>query len=116
MSFMQRHFVIACTVTERVEAEQPDTHGNPIYEDGVPVPTMCWIAPRSGPESSDGRSVESGWTVYLPASLAGRVSAFSRLDVEGYGSLEVEGDPAVHRSLATRWPTHVEVTARRSTA
>lgn len=116
MTFLDRHMRTRCTVFNRVESENPDVHGNPVYVDAEPIPTMCFVAPRVAPESLDGRAVEQGWTVYLGPQLAGRVNAFAYLDVEGYGRMEVEGEPAVHNSLVTGWPHHVEVTCRRSTA
>lgn len=117
MTFLDRHMVLACTVVNRVEQPEPDVHGNPVYADAEPIPTMCFVSPRAGIESPDGRGVEQGWTVYLPSAMAGRVNTFSYLDVEGYGRMECDGEPMVHRSLQPpHWPHHVEVSTRRGSA
>lgn len=116
MSFIERHMTIPCSVINRIEAQEPDAHGNPVYVDDPPIPTMCFVAPRGGMETQDGRAVTEGWTVYLGPQLAGRINSFSYIDVEGYGLMEVEGVPNILRSLADHFPHHVEVTTRRSSA
>lgn len=104
-----------CQVINRVEAAEPDSHGNPVYEDADPIPSRCFVSARAGSEFQDGRAVEQGWTLLLPADMAGRINAFAYIDVEGYGLMECDGEPAVLQSLATHAVHHVEVTARRTT-
>ncbi len=115
MTYLDRHMQTLCVVTRRVQSGDTDTHGNPVYVNET-VTSRCLVQPGSRMEGTEGRSSQSGYTIFLPPEMLGHVDAFSRLDVEGYGRLECDGDPAAYRRMSTGAVHHIEVSARRSTA
>lgn len=115
-TFLDRHLRTPCIVRNRVEAPEPDLHGNTTYTFADPINTMGRLVERASPELGDGRSYEQTFTLLLPADMAGRIDAFAQVEVIGHGPLEVEGEPVIHESLTTPGPHHVEATVRRGTA
>ena len=131
-TYLDNALAVPCTVHARYPSPDPDEHGNVVYVDD-PYDTRVYITQQSRSEDPLGRSAEQGYLVVLNAAevfahpmpahalrslSAPRCSldAFSWLDVQGIGALEVEGDPSFPTSL--RAPDvihHVEVQARRAT-
>jgi hypothetical protein len=116
VTFLDRHLRTRCWVKNRVVAPEPDRHGNTVYVFADPIATMCRLVERASPETGDGRSYEQTFLLLLGASMAGRIDAFAQVEVEGYGPLEVVGEPVIYESLTELGPHHVEATVSRSTA
>lgn len=112
-AWLARHLTTPCTVFNRVEAGK-DEYGNVMYDE-VPGDTVCLMQPASQEEIQDGRAEVGQYMLFLPASVAGLLDGFARVEVGGV-SYEVAASPAVYSSLATHLPHHVEVVVQRGSA
>ena len=126
MSYLDRRLNRPVIVHTRY-ADGRDEHGNVVYaEDSYTSRCYCQIQARM--ESADGRSSDDMYLVLLPAvdvlahkppadpTEEATLDAFSWLEVDEVGRLEVDGDPAFWRNLSSngRSVHHVEVMGRRS--
>src|SRR4029453_11212295 len=91
-AWLDRRMTIACTVYTRVSAGT-DEYGNVLYAE-VATDTKCFIQPASQLEIQDGRAEYGDYMLHLPASMAGQVDGFARVEVNGV-SFEVSGPAAV---------------------
>lgn len=111
-AWLTRRLTIPCTVYNRI-ASGEDEYGNVVYAE-VSIDSLCFIQPAAQQEIQDGRAEVGQYLLHLPATMAGQLDGFARVEV-GPVSYEAAAPPALYPSLSGAIH-HVEIAVERSTA
>lgn len=95
-----RLMTVPCTVVARVPAGS-DAYGAPTVTE-VATSERCWYS-SPATEERNGQVFTSVTLYFGPDAVLDHVT---RVEVEGVGSFEIDGDPLAHRSPRTGVLTH----------
>jgi hypothetical protein len=103
-----------CQIYRRKETE-PDEYGNPAYSSVLVGESRCLLQPATQSDLQQGRAAVGSFNMYLPATVAELVDAFSSYVVDG-DEYEADGPPAMYIQLFQTSIHHIEASVSRSTA
>lgn len=105
---------VPCKLVGR-ERSGTDEYGNDVYTETL-TDSVCFIDALENSESEQGRLGVSAWHVFLPGYFASSLTAFSAIEIDGYGRLEFSGPPQVLRRPRELAVHHLEVNVTRTSA